>query len=273
MHFTRLKKSALLMIIVGTVSSAHAQVYPPDAIVEGKTIEEWVGENHNWEWSYIDKGLSEFEAREVHPSQLASVMNDGPVYFTAGYFGEIDEPLDEHFLVPAGRPIVRRLYDFSWDNAPQDLDARGLPAFMTGDTAVAFGQPDTNALLAEISSIIDAPDFKPRHWEVNGVVYTQEQIAAHRVPYEATVSIGQNAFDIPEGDWTQVGDGYWFMLEPLAPGETLSIRQGHINLDGTLSSVIATEYTAIPEPSSLLLTIAGGACATTVVRRRRRKTK
>ena len=125
-------------------------------------------------------------------------------------------------------------------------------------------------MLAYISSIVDG--ISPRHYEVDGIVYTQEQIAAHRVPYQTTVSIGQNGFDIPAGDWTQVGDGYWFMLEPLAPGEVRSIRQGTINSDGTLSSVINTTYTALPEPGTSVLTILGGACVPFIVRQRRRQT-
>ena len=62
------------------VPSSHAQFFEPDAVVEGKTIPEWVADNINWDiWLQSkDPALDPFN---VHPNELDTIMNDAPRLF------------------------------------------------------------------------------------------------------------------------------------------------------------------------------------------------
>ncbi|MEZ6121114.1 MAG: hypothetical protein R3C28_31730 [Pirellulaceae bacterium] len=255
-------------------ASVQAQVFPPDAIVEGKNLTDWVAEIHNWEWWYVDQGLSDEEARNVPPSGLAAANNDGSVYFRAGYFFPLDLPINDSFLVPADRPILQRALDFAWDIAPQDLDARGLPSALTGDPMVDFGQPDPDALLAELALlndefVEDLDGAGPLVAEIGGELFTQERLAAQRVSFQSTVTIGNNPWEIPPGDWLQVVDGFWFMLEPLAPGEQITVRLGRNDANGNFVPDLTNTFTAVPEPNSHALIIAAATFACLFMRRPR----
>lgn len=257
MKFMKLKLISLFVIAVFGNANAIAQIYPPDAIVEGKTIAEWAGQNAtNWEYWLLDQGITEFETRSVHPNDLAAFNNDGPVFFTAGYFGPYpDEPIIDELLVPPGRPIVQRLFDISGDLAPQDVDASGVPVWVSGEPSAAIEAPDAVATLAAMNGIVDSADI---YMEFDGVVYTPEQIDAFSVEYQTTITVGNNPFGVVPGEYPAAGAGRWLILEPFEPGETHTLRTGGLNDDGSVFPDITINFTAVPEPSSFrLLAIAG----------------
>ncbi len=236
------------------VSPVSGQFFAPDAVYEEKTIPQWVADHTNWETNVVfGQGL---DTVNVHPDELATVMNDGPVFFIAGL--DFDNP-ESTLRVPPGRPILQRIFDSFLIRVPQPLDADGVPVDLSGNPTESEGLFDADATFAANVNLVDSPPFSPFFWEFDGEEYTQEQISAQRVDqfYTSVVTddfVGPDGVSVAAGEYPMsVQSGFWFMHEPFDPGERHTVKLGSLTPEGERFPEFTVHLVAVPEPSSTVL--------------------
>ncbi len=252
MQISRQLQTLVTLFFVVAVPPVSGQFFSPDAVVEGQTIPEWVVEDTNWGTNIvIAQGL---DTVNVHPDDLATIMNDGPVFHIAGL--DFDNP-ESTLLVPPGRPILQKVFQSFIIRSPLDLDADGVPVFLSENPVDRKGLFDPDETLAANINLVDSPPFSPFFWEYDGVEYSQDQINAGRVDQFYTAVVTHELVDfepVPPGEYPMsVQSGFWFMHEPFEPGERHTVKLGSITPEGERFPEFTVHLVAVPEPSSICM--------------------
>lgn len=239
-----------------------AQHFPPDAVVEGRSIAEWTQDHWNWDiWlSTAAANDPTIEPFDTPPGQLDRIDNDRPVYFVPGVPigpGGVDTTID--LVVPPDRPMLAPVIRLHYILAPEEVDADDVPVFISGNPVDGVRVPDADFLrgwAAELNDGIENLFFE----FVDGPRLEGAALEEHRIQTTSPVTIPPDSpFPEPEGVWESINDGYWIMFEPLAAGEQLSYRLGAEIPPGPVS--ITANITAVPEPSCAVLGAIAVACA------------
>jgi hypothetical protein len=244
-----LKLIAIILILLCTSGVTHAAAVPAGSVVEGQTIAEWTAEW--WKWA-ISIPVSSNPLLDT--GGIFSGLGDvgGPVFFLAGSFSS--GVTTRAFSVPSGKyilfPIINAFLSGEEEGTPDQMRAR-LDAY------VASIDPDS--LQARVDGV-DLPN-----------------LSSHRETspdFEFTLP-DDNVFGVPDPTYgPSVSDGYWIMLEPLAPGDhTIQFGGSSSGVPGDLAFEDAFSltviYAPVPEPGSFALSIiAIGGLAFQLARRR-----
>ncbi len=221
--------SIVIVSVFSTISQADVMVLDPGSTVEGKTIAEWTTDWTQWATSFSVPN----DPFTDSTGAFANMNQSGPVFFIAGTLGGSAQ---RTFKVPTNTYLLLPMLNVSFSQAELgdfSLTETEIRDFVTG-------------LVDEVDSL---------HASVDGVDI--ENLFDHReespaFSYNAAVD---NIFGAPSGNsGITVSDGYWLMIAPLAPGETHVI-----NFGGGVSSFdfnvdVTATITAVPEPSTLVLT-------------------
>jgi hypothetical protein len=206
------------------------RVYEPGALVEGKTVGEWLAE---W-WKWV---LAIPTARNPlldETGENCADAQDWPVFFLAGTVGGSTEPIVRtRCPVPCGKPLL--------------LPIVNVVAWGPGDCA----QEDMAACERLADEILDAVTGLVA--EVDGrAIPCAEDFRVVSPVFEFTVPPAPDNIYGLEEPFTRlgVGDGYMILIEPLDPGPH-TIRL-HATLPGFTLSPVIYEFTVAecPDPAS-----------------------
>jgi hypothetical protein len=251
----------IVLLICVSAPQARGQFFETGDIVLGKTIPEWAEININWDY-YVLSQNPPLDTHTVHPDNLNTIMNDGPVFFIASLGTNFNATL----LVPPGRPILQRLFQSTWERFPQEVDSNGVPIALSGNPVDGVRLPDPDALLNALGTAVNS--ISPFFWEYDGVAFSQDGINAHRVEQFYTAKVPNGVQGVPAGEYPQSASvGYWFMHEPFEPGEQHTIALGAITPEGERFPELTIRLLAVPEPSSTCLLVFGVASAFFATRR------
>lgn len=208
----------------GVQRQALAGPVAPNAIVGGKTMGEWSAEWWKWALSFPN-ATNPLNDTSGALASLGDVP--GPVFFVGGHD-------DIAFQVPTNKylffPLITSVFVVE-------------PAF--GDT-LADGQAFVSDDFANMTNL---------HAELDGVPIAN--LASYGVfspVFSATIPAdGFAGFD--QGTFSEVvASGYWLMLEPLTAGQHSLVFGGSV-FDFDIET--RASINAVPEPSSLILTLFG----------------
>lgn len=223
----------LISLALSVSPIAQAAALPAGSIVDGKTIGEWTADWWKWALSYPPSNNPVLDTT----GESASLGDMGSVFFLAGTFSP--DAVHRNFAVPSGKYILIPL----------------INGFMSAEGTEA----EMRERLATYVVTINGDSL---HASVNGVAIPN--LSSHREvsPVFDIALPADNIFGAPEGTYTpSVSDGYWIMLEPLAPGNHV-IRFGgrsEGSTDPTFPDLTVDISYAVPEPGTFALSLAAAA--------------
>jgi hypothetical protein len=92
-------------LAVSPAPACATTVYEPDAVVDGKTVDQWTG---RW-WTWAAGLPANHNAFNDPNGTFAHQQNSGPVFYLPGYFslptGYTEPPVQRSLTVVAGQPI------------------------------------------------------------------------------------------------------------------------------------------------------------------------
>ncbi len=215
------------------VASSPAIVLPNDSNVDGKSLSEWTAEWFKWTW---------LQPTNIHPSLdldgrwAANGQSDRPVFFLTGVFGDL--PLSTEvvrsFSVPEGRYLFFPLLAVTWEN----IDAIPPATIQELRDAGAAALATTSELHATIDGISVPDMFQHR---LMSPVYSYILPDANNLK---TVLYGHPISGLID---PEIADGYWVMVEPLAPGVHVLNWGGSLDLFNYRQNITAI-ITIVPIP-------------------------
>ena len=223
-------KSVLLVILswAFSVHTALAAVIAPHSIVAGQSLAEWSAAW--WQWALAIPTEQNPQLDETGANAALGNLS-GPVVFLAGTFGG---SVERAFSITAGKylflPVLNTVF-IATD--PSETLQTGL------DANSAFIQSVT-ALNASIDGVPVAGLFSHREITLAG--------------FGLNFPDDNNLLGLPAGSYgPAASDGYWLMLEPLAPGNHVIAFGGEGVFGGDPFSVQVLDRIAVREPSILAL--------------------
>jgi hypothetical protein len=128
----------LAAIAAGSAPARASSVYAPDAVVDGKTVDQWT---EAW-WTWAAGLPANHNAFNDPTGVFAHQQNNGPVFYLPGYFslpaGYTEPPVQRSLTVRAGEPILVGLVNL------------GAFQFSQADEAVIMDSLIGNGLTATI---------------------------------------------------------------------------------------------------------------------------
>lgn len=185
-------------------------VFPPDAVVEGKTLGQWGAAW--WEWALaLPKVTHPFNGGACDQNQTSDAF-----FLTGNTSGQ---PETRSCTLPAGKPIffplVNTLFQSRFEaNCKHDLAfIQDYPLDGYNDIVSASG------LSVEVDGV-SVPDIED-HEAYTGVFWDRQSAVPSEQLFPAPSGpVGANACGIPVGSLRPTtSTGYWAMLKPLSPGE------------------------------------------------------
>jgi len=202
------RKLVLAVALASVASNAQATtVLAPGPTVAGATIGEWTRAWWAWFFSFpaATFPLGDDPLTDVIGA-WQPIGQSPPVYFINAAAG-VPAGTVRTFSVPAGVHLLVAL-----SNVVYVRSANEDPATLPGIIVPIVNQTQSLRL------------------EINGVApLTQQQFFTHResTGYFTMTVVANNATGEPAGTYIDNwGDGYWVMLTPLSPGETVTVRAG-----------------------------------------------
>ena len=219
----------------GASPEASDLAYPPDAVVEGLTLGEWVARSAQWFVSFPpDVGPFADETGE-----RCGYGQHGPVFFLEAAPPEAAGP--RACVVPAGSPLL-------------------VPVLGVGCSTVEpppfFGR-DEAELRACASALVD-PALVPMVTVDEAAVPDAARYRVQTPPFRVALQ-PNNVLGVPPTVATVVFEGYFVLLRPLPPGSH-EVRFGVSGPEGSLGEV-AYDLT-VAEPEVILPTEGTPAAAT-----------
>jgi hypothetical protein len=196
-----------LALVCLTVPAHSVTVLAPGSTVAGATIGEWTQDWWAWFFSFPAASfpLGDDPLTDV-TGGWQGIGQAPPVYFINAA-ASVPAGTTRTFTVPAGVHLLVAL---------------------TNVVYVRSANEDPSTLPGIVSGIIN--QTQSLRFEINGVApLTSQQLFTHReiTGFFTMNVVANNATGEPAGTYTNNwGDGYWVMLTPLAPGETVTIRAG-----------------------------------------------
>jgi hypothetical protein len=224
-------KVAILLLPLAFIISAHAQVLPNDAVVDGKTIGDWSAEW--WKW-LLPIPVAQNPARDTNGSFANVAQPDGPVFFLAkGYNWNVRGT--RTFTVPEDKYLFVPLLSNFQDNI--DVSPP-LTVEQLHDAAKA-----SIDLVNELHATIDGvpvPDLFS-HRAVS-LVFSIDFLSPDNLVSDG---LGHPFTGL---DDPIVSDGYYLMIEPLSLGTHVINFGGSVGPPVNLSQDMTAFITVIPIP-------------------------
>lgn len=241
-------------------SLSHANILPPDAIVAGRTQNQWA---ETW-WNWVASHPSSTNPVLDSTGAFSSLGNQGQVFFLAGHFGGLGPVTrsatvrnDQYLFFPLANGVTTALdsfYGTSYDQMKQDvIEFVGVGSNFYVELNGSNLSPATNLNgWLQLSPAIFRMNFPP------GGIFTDNNYT---------------------GEIDTVQRGWWVMLSPLAVGN-YSLRFGgmatptgiYSNFGQNVQNV-TYNLNVVPEPAGLTMSLIAFACGIPVllVRRNRRR--
>lgn len=219
--------SSVAFLTVQTNTPSSVQVEPPGATVAGKTIGEW---STNW-WRWAAALAPPGDPFTDTTGEFANVNQSGPVFFLAGSPGG---SRSRHFQVPANTYLL-------------------VPLLVGEYSQLELGFDKTAAQIRQAAQQ-QANQIDSLHATLDGTPISQATLVTHREvsPDFNFVAVANNQVGIvaqgPSG--IAVADGYFLMLDPLAPGTHVLNYGGGASAFGAFVDETDT-VTVLPAPISL----------------------
>ncbi len=210
----RMKTKNILLLSMAIMAPAWAGVLPNDAIVDGRSLSEWTAEWAKWSSSQPTNNHPwlDPDGRWATNEQPAA-----PVFFVVGLSGDLVGPgtLTRTFSIPEDKYLFFPLLDVAWEN----IDT--IPPLTVEELrdAAAFFISTVSELHLSIDGIPVPALFQHR---LMSPVYSYVLSDANNLK---SLQYGHPITGLID---PEVSDGYWVMIEPLAPGVHV------INWGGTL---------------------------------------
>lgn len=224
-------KFALLLATTLTIS-LHAQVLPKDAVVDGRTIGEWSAE---WFQSFYALGTNVSPMFDPDGRSATNGQPAGAVFFLGSGTGFETAPIHRTFFVPEEKYLFVPLLVATVDNIDTDPP---LTVEEMRDGITAFIN-DPRELHANIDGV-DVPNLL-QHRAATPVFSVEYTNADNYL----TVVYGHPIVGLVD---PVVGDGYWLMIEPLAPGPHVLRYGGAYGLPFYFPTDITANITVVPAP-------------------------
>jgi hypothetical protein len=180
----------------------HAQLIPPDTIVEGRTITEWTKEW--WHWTF---GVPAAQNPELVLDQDCAVGQDDAVFFVPAYDGA--KTYRRSCSIPQNTPVLVPIWVIINDYPCPDptfepAAGQSLEAFLR-EGAIAY-----NDSVTDLSVTLDGAQIDARaHRHTTGLFeFTAEKSLVGALPDPCLTGMPQSG----------VSDGFWLMLD-IAGGE------------------------------------------------------
>ena len=213
MNMKQLLGVSLILGLIGVVPLTFAQpstpgVFPPDAVVFGKTYEEWSAAWWRWNFSIPVPSNPTFDTTGQH----CHVQQSRPVFFLAGIATGV--PVTRECTVPSEKPLF-----FPIINA-ECSDVEAFPFFgATAAERLACAQEFINDVgISTLRATIDGVDVQSlSRFRVQSPDFHFRTPAQNNILFLPGVTSGRS-----------VSDGYWLLLEPLSPGRHVIHFQGAV---------------------------------------------
>ncbi|MBI4606153.1 MAG: hypothetical protein HY721_29660 [Planctomycetes bacterium] len=190
------------------------QIYPPDAVVDGRTVADW---GACW-WCWVASIPGADNPLFDETGEKCTVAQSGPVWFLAGILNESGKADRSQCVVPAGKKILVPVLNCG--SFETTVPCAGLPA---GCAAL-----DDTDLLDVTADGVPVPNM--RGYRVLSRCFTCA------LPED-------NILDVAGGDYNLISDGFYLLFEPPAPGDhTISYKSGV----GDFRLEISYELTVVP---------------------------
>ncbi len=185
----------------GRGNAGNPGILPPQSHPYGKSYGEWVVK---W-WQWVMSIPADRNPLIDETGEFANEGQSGSVWFVAGTFGNSAE---RSYTVPAGKALFVPVFNCIFGAGVFDCDPT-----VPGVPCVVCELQDTAAVNTEAIEVLEVTiDGRPVK---NVRRYRASSPGPFAIHYPDNSVAG-----VPEGDYfPQVADGYWLMLEPLAPGE------------------------------------------------------
>jgi len=207
-------------------------VLPNDALVEGKTIGEWAVEWWTWAFSAPTNQSPLFDS----DGSRASFGQSGPVFFLVGGTPNLSGAQKRAFTVPADKYLFLSIVNSEWDNI--DTVPPLSPELLRENAAAVI------ASLTELHASIDGVTvpglFGHRAISPLFRLYLESPDNALSVAYAHPVAGLIDPIAL---------DGYWLMIEPLAPGSHMINFGAAVDISGFTLDVIDV-ISVVPLPLS-----------------------
>lgn len=214
---------------IASLPATAATIVPPGSEVADKTIGEWTAEW--WKWA-LSQSVPE-DAFTDMTGENANVNQSGPIFFVAGTTGGM---ATRSFTVPSNKFLLFPLVNFI------GVEEEGFSGQELIDTVTA-AVDSVDSLEASIDGVpIENPfDFRettPGFFDIEAVE-------------------GNPFFGLQE-ELRGFGDGYYVIVEPLAPGTTSTFIFGGGSTAFEFTTQVTSTITAVPEPVSTLTLLGTG---------------
>ncbi len=227
-----MKTNLVLLVGATLTASVCGQVLPNDAVVAGKTIGEWTAEC----WHWIDSiSTNENPILDCNGRWANNRQPNPMVFFIAPLNGITPPPCIRAFTVPEDRFILLPVLGIAIDNI---------------DTVPPLTIEQMHDTL---NGVLDVP--AELHASIDGVAVPN--LLDHRAT-SPVFSLDLTSPDNPSSFFYQqsivglvdpiIADGYWLMLEPLAPGPHVLHTGGQTTIPIFLPHDIICNITAVPVP-------------------------
>ena len=254
-----MKRNTCALAVAGVLAlaapSADATtIFPPGAMVAGKSIDDWTAAWWTWAAGLPATG----NAFDDPTGALAHQHNGGPVFFVAGYFslpaGYTQPPVMRSFSVAAGRPILIPLVNLGVFQFSQADETAIISSFNASNlTAIIDNVPVPNlSQYVETTGFFSAGPIRPN--TIGSTILATPGFPG--VPPDC----------LPTDLCPGLSTGYWLMLD-LSPGVHVIDTGGTASVTfppdlggGGLTFTVGTDYTisvVAPEPASALLLLPG----------------
>jgi hypothetical protein len=189
---------AIALTVTDGRSQSGPDVFPPDAIVFGRTYAEWSAEWWQWNLSIPIPANPPLDTTGQH----CRVQQSRPVFFLAG--SPMTDPVSRDCTVPSDTPLFFPIITVECSNV---------------EAAPFFGSTDEERR-ACAEGFIDAVDIGTLSVTVDGEpVPDPSKFRVVSPPFDFRMPARQNILELPgvtSGD--SASDGYWIMLGPLPEG-------------------------------------------------------
>jgi hypothetical protein len=186
------------MLFAQAGDNQNPGVFPPDAIVFGKTYGEWSAEWWQWNFSIPVPNNPTFDTAGQH----CGVQQSRPVFFLAGIGSPV--AVTRKCTVRSETPLFFPLINAECSNVES-------PPF--------FGSTDEERL-ACAQALIDGVGISTLKVTIDGVdVKSLRRFRVESPPFDFKMPAQNNILFLPGvTSGRSTSDGYWLMLKPLSPG-------------------------------------------------------
>jgi hypothetical protein len=179
------------------IATPAAGLFPPSAVVHGKTYGEWSAAW--WQWALLPPASRNPVVDAT--GEFADVGQSGPVWFLAGTFGGTAE---RTCTIPAGKCLFFPIIDsICWLTEPSDTEAMARRV-----------NADNINHVTDLELSIDAEEIEG----LRSFRFTSPEFQLRFDPLDPV-------WPAPPGPYRAFSEGYFVMLEPLTPGtHTIEFR-------------------------------------------------